>query len=46
MEYTVEKSDYTMSQNYSVNKFGMLVENHNTIANDEKAVVQDIYVHN
>ena len=46
MEYSIIKSETTVSQNYSVNKFGMLVENHNTIANETKSVVQDIYVHN
>lgn len=46
MDYSVPKGDSTMSQNYVVNKFGMLVENHITIANETKSVVQDIYVHN
>ena len=35
----------TMSQNYSVNKWGMLEENHITITSDDKSLIQDIIVH-
>ena len=43
---TVKVSGVTQRQNYSVNKFGMLVENHSVTENDVRSVVQDIYVHN
>ena len=50
MDYSVTKTSdgitAQVSQNYSVNKWGMLVENHNTIESEEKKVEQDIYVNN
>lgn len=51
MEYTKSfKDDYgvdtTKTQKYSVNRYGMLVENHDLNENANKTVKQDIYVHN
>ena len=45
-EYDVVQQDTDIYQKYTVNKLGMLVENHNTIENSDKKVQQDIYVHN
>ncbi len=45
-EYNVVQQNTEYYQKYTVNKLGMLVENHNTVENDSKKVEQDIYVHN
>ena len=45
-EYDVTEKGTHYYQKYSVNKWGMLVENHNTVQNLNKKVQQDIYVHN
>ena len=45
-EYDVTEKSTHYYQKYSVNKWGMLVENHNTVQNSNKKVQQDIHVHN
>ena len=45
-EYNVVQKGTEYYQKYTVNKLGMMVENHNIVENDSKKVQQDIYVHN
>ena len=46
MYYSVTERKTDILQNYIVNKWGMLQENHVKMINEEKSLQQDIYVHN
>ena len=42
----IDGLETTVSENYSINKLGMAVENHNYVGNETGYIEQDIYIHN
>ena len=45
-DYSVRQNNTDISQKYIINKWGMMLENHMKMENEEKSLQQDIIVHN